>query len=73
MSERNVVHPDVSTTELHQALEAVLIEKGASPEWIEYAIHDLRQAAVGYARSLWAAGHKAGEMGYPIPNPQPDP
>lgn len=61
--------PKFSTTELHQALEAVLIEKGASPEWIEFAIHDLRHAVMGFANARWVEGYRWCEAGHPIPNP----
>lgn len=64
--------PDGMTSgELWNMLEQVLIDKGASPDWIAYALPDLQIAASQYASSQWGAGHRSGAAGEPMPNPQP--
>lgn len=62
--------PLVTSTEHYRELERVLIEKGATPEWLDYALPDLVTASSQYANSKWVEGFKWCEVGNPIPNPQ---
>ncbi len=67
---RGMHYPQVTTSELWNALEGVLRDKGATDAWIEYALPDLQVAATQYAGGQWAQGHAAGAAGDPLPNPQ---
>lgn len=60
---------DMTTTELWQALEAVLRDKGATDAWIEYALPDLQVAATQYAAQAYGNGHADARCGRPLPNP----
>lgn len=62
----------ISSNELWTALEAVLRAKGSSDAWIEYALPELQQAAIGYADEAFARGHDAARRGVPLPNPGAD-
>lgn len=64
--------PHVTTAELWNALVGVLLDKGASDEWIAYAMGDLQLAATQYASAQWAQGHAWAMAGKPLPNPQPE-
>lgn len=67
---RKAYWPHVTTTELYDDLAQVLRDKGASDEWIAYALPQLQLAATQYAATRWFEGYKAGQRGDPIPNPQ---
>lgn len=67
---RKVHWPHVTTAELWSSLEQVLRDKGASDEWIAYAMGDLQLAATQYASAAYALGHRDASQGKPLPNPQ---
>jgi hypothetical protein len=61
----------MTTTELWQALRTVLISKGATEAWIEYAMPELQIAASQYASYCYGNGHDDARRGWPLPNPDP--
>ena len=65
--------PHVTTTELYNDLAQVLLDKGASDEWVAFVMGELQLAATQYAHTRWLDGYHAACRGEPIPNPQGPP
>lgn len=65
-------HDNMSTTELWKRIEAVLRDKGASDDWLNYAMPDVHTAAAQFGFSCWGDGYLACERGEPMPNRQGD-
>jgi hypothetical protein len=62
----------MSTTELWNSLQAVLLAKGATQEWVDYALPDLHGAALQFSFEAWGQGFLHCEKGEPMPNPPHD-
>lgn len=52
-----ILRREVTTTDLWNALAAVLVAKGAKPEWIAYALPDLQIAASQYGTYQYGRGY----------------
>ena len=59
----------MSTTAPWNALQDVLLAKGATQEWIDYALPDLHGAALQFSFEAWGLGFMHCEKGDPMPNP----
>lgn len=53
----------MTNTDIYKAIEAVLIAKGCSPAWIEYALPDIHVEVTNYASERFHEGYMASENG----------
>lgn len=59
----------LTSNDLWVSLETVLRDKGASPEWIEYAMPELQVASTQFASQVYGLGHALARTGEQLPNP----